>query len=214
MGTPGVRRDERLDLTFADRLAPRPRSRACRSRDSSAAGRSPTSWMSAVTASGSARTLTTLELPRDPLVQLLDVERRGPRPPSRTPSREPSSTSAPRPRARARSRAPERRGSRRSRRRPPPSSRPCDALHRPCCRRRPDHDQARVAEQAARVAQTDRRLARRVERAHRLDRLRLEVSAEPRERRFDLRAVASGDQVDRLVGSIGHGAQTTAAFER
>ena len=41
-----------------------------------------------------------------------------------------------------------------------------------------DDDQSRVAEQAARVAQADGLLARRVERADRLDRLRLEVARE------------------------------------
>ena len=64
--------------------------------------------------------------------------------------------------------------------------------------------EASVTEQAPGVAEPDGRVARRVERGDRLDRLGVEVAAQPRERRVDLRAVAPGDEVDGLVGRVGH----------
>ena len=75
-------------------------------------------------------------------------------------------------------------------------------------------DEPCVAEQASGVAEADHRLAWGVERRDGLDRLDLEMAAQACDRRLDLRAVAPGDEVDRLVGSVSHVRHTSAPFER
>ena len=77
-----------------------------------------------------------------------------------------------------------------------------------------DDDEPCIAEQASGVAESDRLVARGVERRDGLDRLDLEMAAQAGDRGLDLRAVAPGDEVDRFVRSFGHARHPIARCAR